>query len=102
MWRGKHVQAPIPRTAPRRYAYLQGPDGRFRNPFNRGCKQNCKDACWPESAPPAPVVLGSAAADLAPPMGLAPPQGVVVADEWPGSSSRFVRKGFREQELGVV
>ncbi|KAK2987430.1 hypothetical protein RJ640_018567 [Escallonia rubra] len=26
-----------------RYAYLQGPDGRFRNPYNHGCRKNCAD-----------------------------------------------------------
>ncbi|XP_010268638.1 PREDICTED: probable protein S-acyltransferase 23 isoform X2 [Nelumbo nucifera] len=27
----------------RRYGYLQGPDGRFRNPYNHGCRKNCTD-----------------------------------------------------------
>ncbi|KAL1547975.1 Protein S-acyltransferase 24 [Salvia divinorum] len=26
-----------------RYSYLRGPDGRFRNPFDHGCKKNCTD-----------------------------------------------------------
>lgn len=26
-----------------RYSYLRGPDGRFRNPFDQGCKKNCSD-----------------------------------------------------------
>ncbi|KAL4179999.1 hypothetical protein AMTRI_Chr13g123000 [Amborella trichopoda] len=26
-----------------RYAYLRGPDGRFRNPYNHGCWKNCTD-----------------------------------------------------------
>ncbi|KAF5206561.1 S-acyltransferase [Thalictrum thalictroides] len=26
-----------------RYGYLQGPDGRFRNPYNKGCLKNCSD-----------------------------------------------------------
>ncbi|XP_062182753.1 probable protein S-acyltransferase 23 isoform X2 [Phragmites australis] len=26
-----------------RYSYLRGPDGRFRNPYNRGCQRNCTD-----------------------------------------------------------
>lgn len=26
-----------------RYNYLRGPDGRFRNPFDHGCKKNCTD-----------------------------------------------------------
>lgn len=26
-----------------RYSYLRGPDGRFRNPFDQGCKKNCTD-----------------------------------------------------------
>ncbi|KAH7833510.1 hypothetical protein Vadar_007040 [Vaccinium darrowii] len=26
-----------------RYAYLRTPDGRFRNPYNRGCRKNCAD-----------------------------------------------------------
>ncbi|PKU87337.1 probable protein S-acyltransferase 23 [Dendrobium catenatum] len=26
-----------------RYSYLRGPDGRFRNPYNLGCKRNCTD-----------------------------------------------------------
>ncbi|XP_072973696.1 probable protein S-acyltransferase 23 [Typha angustifolia] len=26
-----------------RYTYLRGPDGRFRNPYNRGCRRNCTD-----------------------------------------------------------
>lgn len=27
----------------RRYEYLHGPDGRFRNPYNYGCVKNCSD-----------------------------------------------------------
>ncbi|KAF3323779.1 putative protein S-acyltransferase 23 [Carex littledalei] len=27
----------------RRYEYLQGPEGRFRNPYNHGCRKNCTD-----------------------------------------------------------
>ncbi|KAH7387209.1 hypothetical protein KP509_16G010800 [Ceratopteris richardii] len=26
-----------------RYTYLKGPDGRFHNPFDRGCRSNCTD-----------------------------------------------------------
>lgn len=26
-----------------RYSYLRGPGGRFRNPFDHGCKRNCSD-----------------------------------------------------------
>ncbi|CAL9116986.1 unnamed protein product [Musa acuminata var. zebrina] len=26
-----------------RYSYLRGPDGRFRNPYNHGCRKNCTD-----------------------------------------------------------
>ncbi|KAJ6964948.1 protein S-acyltransferase 23 [Populus alba x Populus x berolinensis] len=26
-----------------RYGYLRGPDGRFRNPYNHGCRKNCAD-----------------------------------------------------------
>ncbi|KAH7855368.1 hypothetical protein Vadar_024110 [Vaccinium darrowii] len=26
-----------------RYSYLKGPGGRFRNPYDHGCKKNCKD-----------------------------------------------------------
>ncbi|KAJ9705448.1 hypothetical protein PVL29_003470 [Vitis rotundifolia] len=26
-----------------RYGYLHGPDGRFRNPYNHGCRKNCAD-----------------------------------------------------------
>ncbi|XP_039823477.1 probable protein S-acyltransferase 23 isoform X2 [Panicum virgatum] len=26
-----------------RYSYLRGPDGRFRNPYSRGCQRNCTD-----------------------------------------------------------
>ncbi|CAA6653505.1 unnamed protein product [Spirodela intermedia] len=26
-----------------RYAYMRGPDGRARNPYNRGCRKNCVD-----------------------------------------------------------
>ncbi|KAF9679730.1 hypothetical protein SADUNF_Sadunf06G0044800 [Salix dunnii] len=26
-----------------RYSYLRGPGGRFRNPYDRGCKRNCSD-----------------------------------------------------------
>lgn len=26
-----------------RYSYLRGPEGRFRNPYNRGCHRNCTD-----------------------------------------------------------
>nr|CAB3490011.1 unnamed protein product [Digitaria exilis] len=28
-----------------RYSYLRGPDGRFRNPYSRGCQRNCTDFC---------------------------------------------------------
>ncbi|KAI9120337.1 hypothetical protein K1719_007370 [Acacia pycnantha] len=27
----------------KRYAYLRGPDGKFRNPYNHGCWKNCSD-----------------------------------------------------------
>ncbi|KAJ8764781.1 hypothetical protein K2173_009182 [Erythroxylum novogranatense] len=26
-----------------RYGYLRGPDGRYRNPYNHGCRKNCTD-----------------------------------------------------------
>ncbi|MED6137290.1 Protein S-acyltransferase 24 [Stylosanthes scabra] len=26
-----------------RYSYLRGPNGRFRNPYDHGCKKNCSD-----------------------------------------------------------
>ncbi|WRX16449.1 Palmitoyltransferase [Theobroma cacao] len=26
-----------------RYGYLRGPDGRFQNPYNHGCRKNCPD-----------------------------------------------------------
>lgn len=26
-----------------RYGYLRGSDGRFRNPYNHGCRKNCLD-----------------------------------------------------------
>lgn len=26
-----------------RYSYLKGPGGRFRNPYDHGCKKNCSD-----------------------------------------------------------
>ncbi|XP_009368343.1 probable protein S-acyltransferase 23 isoform X1 [Pyrus x bretschneideri] len=26
-----------------RYGYLRGPDGRFQNPYNHGCRKNCSD-----------------------------------------------------------
>lgn len=26
-----------------RYTYLRSPDGRFRNPYNHGCRKNCAD-----------------------------------------------------------
>ncbi|KAK1276166.1 putative S-acyltransferase [Acorus gramineus] len=26
-----------------RYGYLRGPEGRFRNPYNHGCRKNCSD-----------------------------------------------------------
>lgn len=26
-----------------RYSYLRGPEGRFRNPYNHGCRKNCTD-----------------------------------------------------------
>lgn len=26
-----------------RYSYLRGPGGRFRNPYDHGCKRNCSD-----------------------------------------------------------
>lgn len=28
-----------------RYSYLRGPEGRFRNPYNHGCRKNCTDFC---------------------------------------------------------
>ncbi|KAL9251146.1 putative protein S-acyltransferase 23 [Drosera capensis] len=33
----------------KRYTYLQGPDGRFRNPYNRGCRKNCTEFFIQES-----------------------------------------------------
>ncbi|CAN0920902.1 Probable protein S-acyltransferase 23 [Linum grandiflorum] len=27
----------------KRYGYMQGPDGKFRNPYNHGCRKNCVD-----------------------------------------------------------
>ncbi|GAB2268064.1 hypothetical protein Dimus_003039 [Dionaea muscipula] len=27
----------------KRYTYLRGPDGRFRNPYNHGCRRNCAE-----------------------------------------------------------
>eukprot|EP00884_Botryococcus_braunii_P011955 jgi/Botrbrau1/20760/Bobra.0461s0002.1 len=35
-----------------RYKYLRDETGNFRNPFDRGCKQNCMDVCFPALAPP--------------------------------------------------
>lgn len=26
-----------------RYSYLKGPDGRFHNPYDNGCRKNCSD-----------------------------------------------------------
>ena len=26
-----------------RYSYLKGPDGRFQNPYDHGCRKNCSD-----------------------------------------------------------
>lgn len=26
-----------------RYGYLRSPDGKFRNPYNHGCRKNCTD-----------------------------------------------------------
>lgn len=41
-----------------RYRYLQSPDGHHMvNPFDRGCKVNCRDACLPSAVPTAPVFL---------------------------------------------
>lgn len=41
-----------------RYKYLQGPDGRsFYNPFSRGVQDNCKETCFPDRVPMAPVYL---------------------------------------------
>lgn len=41
-----------------RYKYLQGPDGRgYANPFSRGLKENCKEACLPGRVAMAPVYL---------------------------------------------
>ncbi|CAI5975859.1 unnamed protein product [Closterium sp. NIES-65] len=48
-----------------RYAYLRGPDGKYFNPFNRGCYQNCADfwttgettdteGSWKPPPPPGP------------------------------------------------
>ncbi len=36
---------------------MRASDGTFRNPFDRGCKQNCLEAMQPEKYPRAPVVL---------------------------------------------
>eukprot|EP00803_Ostreobium_quekettii_P002329 evm.model.scf_1774.5 EVM.evm.TU.scf_1774.5 scf_1774:27209-33158(+) len=40
-----------------RYKYLRGDNGVFRNPFDRGCLLNCRDACLPSLTPKAPVSL---------------------------------------------
>lgn len=40
-----------------RYKYLRGPNGAFRNPFDKGCLGNCRDACLPGFTPRAPISL---------------------------------------------
>lgn len=40
-----------------RYRYLSGPNGEFTNPFDKGWKRNCRDACFPSLAPLSPVSL---------------------------------------------
>ena len=40
-----------------RYSYLKNAEGEFSNPFDRGCQQNCIDACWPQSAPATPIIF---------------------------------------------
>ena len=51
----------IPRSRPSsawcRYKYLHGTDGDFHNPFDKGCRANCADACNPTRNPGAPFVL---------------------------------------------
>jgi hypothetical protein len=44
-------------TPPRRYLYLQGPDGSFQNPFSRSLCANIHEALHPESTPQAPTML---------------------------------------------
>ena len=33
-----------------RYPYLRSSDGDFHNPFDRGCKSNCSEVCFPHKA----------------------------------------------------
>lgn len=40
-----------------RYKYLHGPDGSYHNPFSKGIRENCYEACVPEAIPMAPVFL---------------------------------------------
>eukprot|EP00887_Chlorella_sp_A99_P005208 scaffold1.g5208.t1 len=40
-----------------RYKYLHDGEGDFRNPFDRGCRANCAEACDPGRVPLAPYVL---------------------------------------------
>lgn len=41
-----------------RYKYLKGgPNNTFENPFDKGCRKNCTDTCFPERSSPAPLVL---------------------------------------------
>jgi len=40
-----------------RYKYLRDSNGAFRNPFDRGCLGNCRDACLPTLTPRAPISL---------------------------------------------
>lgn len=45
-----------------RYRYMRGPDGKFSNPFDRGCRRNCSETMWPPKQR-APVVLSENADD---------------------------------------
>ena len=43
----------------RRYKYLHAADGDFHNPFDQGCRRNCREVCYPGSAAGAVYLLHS-------------------------------------------
>lgn len=42
-----------------RYKYLHAADGDFHNPFDQGCRRNCREVCYPDSAAGAVYLLHS-------------------------------------------
>ncbi|KDD72068.1 hypothetical protein H632_c3917p0, partial [Helicosporidium sp. ATCC 50920] len=47
-----------------RYRYLHGPSGDFQNPFDRGWRLNCWEACHPALVPRAPISLQAGGEDM--------------------------------------